>query len=59
MMYKQRREEPAVLIAIRGGADTFGKIVKATGLDTTTIRKALNYYVYWLLITKTGRRYTA
>ncbi len=49
---------PLVLAAIKDGADTFGKIRKATGLETATINKALKYYIKARYIIKAGRRYT-
>ena len=36
---------PAVCAAVEAGAETFGQIRKATGLDGPTIRSALRFYV--------------
>ncbi len=52
-------DRPLVLAAVKGGADTMGKIRKATGLETATINKALRYYVKARYIHKSGRRYTS
>ncbi len=56
---KVEADRPKVLAAIKDGADTFGKIQKATGLESKTIWKAMRYYIKHRYITKTGRRYTA
>ncbi len=51
---------PAVCTAVEAGAETFGQIRKATGLDGPTIRSALRFYVNrQRYTTKTGRRYHA
>ncbi len=47
-----------VCAAVEAGAETFGQIRKATGLDGPTIRSALRFYVNrQRYITKTGRHY--
>ncbi len=56
---KVETDRPLVLKAIKEGADTFGKIQKATSLEQKTIWKALRYYIKHRYIFKTGRRYTA
>ncbi len=49
---------PAVCAAVEAGAETFGQIRKATGLDGPTIRSALRFYVNRQRhIVKTGRHY--
>ena len=49
---------PVVCTAVEAGAETFGQIRKATGLDGPTIRSALRFYVNrQRYIVKTGRRY--
>ena len=56
-----RREKiaarPVVLRAIEDGADTFGKIRKATDLSDPWIQAALRFYVKERAILKTGKRY--
>ncbi len=52
-------DRPKVLAAIKDGADTFGKIRKATGLETKTINKALRHYLKNRYVFKIGRRYEA
>ncbi len=50
---------PVVCAAVEAGAETFGQIRKATGLDGPTIRSALRFYVNrQRYITKTGKRYS-
>jgi hypothetical protein len=45
-----------VLAAVIDGADTFGKIRKATGLDPTFIHAALRFHRRRIVLT--GKRYT-
>ncbi len=45
-----------VLAAVRAGADTLGKIRKATGLETLAIKSALNHYI-GRRIRRVGKRY--
>ncbi len=52
-------DRPLVLAAVKDGADTFGKIRKATGLETKTINKALRHYLKNRYVFKIGRRYEA
>lgn len=52
-------DRPLVLKAIQDGADTFGKIQKATSLEHKTIWKAIRFYIKHRYILKTGRRYAA
>ncbi len=56
---KVEADRPLVLKAIKEGADTFGKIQKATSLEQKTIWKALRYYIKHRYILKSGRRYAA
>ena len=47
-----------VLKAIQGGADTFGKIRKETGIeDDSLIRSALRLYINSGRVSQDGRRY--
>ena len=50
---------PVVLRAIEDGADTFGKLRKATNLADPWIQAALRHHVKERAILKTGRRYHA
>ena len=53
------RARATVLKAIQGGADTFGKIRKVTGIeDDSLIRSALRRYVNAGRVEITGKRYT-
>ena len=46
-----------VLAAVRAGADTLGKIRKATGLENLAIKSALNHYI-GRRIRRVGKRYS-
>ena len=50
---------PIVLQTIEGGADTFGKVRKATNLADPWIQAALRFHVKERAILKTGKRYHA
>ncbi len=53
------RARVTVLKAIQGGADTFGKIRTATGIeDDGLIRSALRRYIQSGRVDQNGRRYT-
>lgn len=58
---RERREKiagrPVVLQAVADGADTFGKIRKATSLPNPWIQSALRFHVKGHAILKTGKRY--
>ncbi len=58
---RERREKiaarPVVLQAVEAGADTFGKIRKATGLPNPWIQSALRFHMKERAILKTGKRY--
>ena len=60
---RARREKiaarPVVLRAIEDGADTFGKIRKATDLSDPWIQSALRFHVKERAILKTGKHYHA
>ena len=57
---RQKAEaRPVVLRAIEDGADTFGKVRKATGLPDPCIQAALRFHVKAHAILKTGKRYHA
>ena len=51
--------QPIVLQAIEDGADTFGKVRKATNLADPWIQAALRFHVKERAILKTGKRYHA
>lgn len=54
----RERTRGTVLKAIKGGADTFGKIRKATGIeDDGLIRSALRLYISRGRVEQDGRRY--
>ena len=48
---------PAVLRAVENGADTFGKVRKATNLSDPWIQSALRFYVRERAVLKAGKRY--
>ena len=50
---------PGVLQAVEAGADTFGKIRKATELPDPWIQSALRFHVKERAILKDGKRYHA
>ncbi len=58
---RARREKiavrPVVLRAVKDGADTFGKIRKATSLPDPWIQSALRFHVRERAIVKAGKRY--
>ena len=58
---RERREKiaarPVVLQAIANGADTFGKIRRATSLPDPWIQSALRFHVRERAIVKAGKRY--
>ncbi len=55
----KERARGTVLKAIQGGADTFGKIRIATGIeDDGLIRSALRRYIQSGRVDQNGRRYT-
>ncbi len=58
-----RREKiaarPVVLRAVEDGAETFGKVRKATGLSDPWIQSAIRHHVKERAILKTGKRYYA
>ena len=58
---RQRRARLAargdVRTAVERGADTMGKIRKATGLGRPTVRAALRFYTRARVIERRGRRY--
>ena len=60
---RERREKiaarPAVLQAVEAGADTFGKIRKATDLPGPFIQAVLRFHAKERAILKTGKRYYA
>ena len=60
---KERRQKiaarPIVLRAIEDGADTFGKVRKATSLPDPWIQAALRFHVKERAILETGKRYHA
>ena len=60
---RKRREKdearPVVLQAVEAGADTFGKVRKATGLSDPFVQSALRFHIKERVILKTGKRYHA
>ena len=57
---RQKAEaRPVVLRAIEDGADTFGKIRKATDLSDPWIQTALRFHIKERAILKDGKRYHA
>ncbi len=47
----------SVHAAVRDGADTLGKVRKATGLDNQAIRATLRFYIGCDVIRRVGKRY--
>lgn len=58
---RKKREKiearPAVRKAVKAGADTVGKIRKATDLETSYIQAALRFYMKIHKILRVGKRY--
>jgi len=48
---------PIVRRAVEAGADTLGKIRKATELETACVRAALRFYIRLRAIERNGKRY--
>ncbi len=55
--WEKLEARPAVRKAVKGGADTLGKIRKETGLETDYIMAALRFYQKTHAIFRHGKRY--